>query len=225
MKKNLVSEEEWTRIRHTAVARQIMDRGVKDPRVLAAMREVPRHLFLPPKVAPALAYADRALGIGHNQTISQPYIVAFIAEKLNLTGNETVLEVGAGCGYQAAILSKLVKWVVSVELIGELAVFAKQNLERLNITNVEVCQADGFNGWMPSAPYDRIAMTAAASRVPEALVAQLNAPGRLVAPIGNQSKQQLILIEKTPNPLGAPKVTQRDLIPVAFVPMKGEIEK
>ncbi|MBI2070425.1 MAG: protein-L-isoaspartate(D-aspartate) O-methyltransferase [Elusimicrobia bacterium] len=224
-RKQTISEQEWVRIRQTAVANQIVDRGVRNERVLKAMREVPRHHFLPANVAPALAYADRPLPIGQNQTISQPYIVAYMAEKLALTGTETVLEVGTGCGYQAAVLAQLAKEVISLEVIPELAFMANENLARENITNVKVKVADGFKGWMEDAPYDRIIITAGAPRIPQALMLQLNAPGKLIAPIGPRSRQKLILIEKTPDPPNPPKAAQRELISVMFVPMRGEIER
>jgi len=220
-----MSEQEWIRIRLAAVAKQIVDRGIRNTKVLAAMREIPRHQFLPPNIASALAYADRPLPIGYEQTISQPYIVSYLAEKLDLTGNEIILEVGSGSGYQAAVLSRLAKEVITIELIPELAQFAQENLERINIKNVTVRQGDGFQGWMEFAPYDRIVMTAAAHYVPKALMAQLNCPGKLITPIGTKSKQLLVQYEKLPDPPNPPKLQQKELISVMFVPMRGEIEK
>ncbi|MBI4668129.1 MAG: protein-L-isoaspartate(D-aspartate) O-methyltransferase [Elusimicrobia bacterium] len=220
-----ITEEDWFKIRLTAINTQLVDRGVRNAEVLQAMREVPRHKFLPLTIEPALAYADRPLPIGHNQTISQPYINAYIAEKLELTGCETVLEIGAGSGYQAAVLARLAKVVVSLELVAELAQFAKENFSREGVKNVEVHRTDGFDGWMESAPYDRIVISAGVDKIPEALFKQLNCPGKLIAPVGSKIKQKLVLFEKLPDQPGLPKILRRELISVAFVPMRGEIEK
>lgn len=219
-----LSEQDWLRIRLAAVAKQIVDRGIKDPKVLDAMRLVPRHLFLPPEIAPALAYADRPLPIGFEQTISQPYIVAYAAEQLALTGQEIVLEIGSGCGYEAAVLSYLAKEVISVELIPELTRFAQENLSRIKRDNVVVRQGDGFHGCIDFAPFDRIIISAAVHYVPKDLLAQLSAPGKLIAPVGTRLKQQLFLYEKNPDSPNPPKIIQRPLINVAFVPMRGKIE-
>ncbi len=224
MRRGPISEQEWLRIRLAAVAKQIVDRGVKNPHVLEAMRQVPRQNFLPPGIAPALVYADRALPIGFDQTISQPYIVAYAAEQLELTGQEIILEIGSGSGYQAAVLSRLAKEIITVEYLAELAQFAQENLARLDIKNVTVRQGDGFEGLMESAPYDRIIIAAAAHYVPKALMAQLNCPGRLLAPIGTRAKQQFILYDKVQDPPNPPKIVQQPLISVAFVPMRGQIE-
>lgn len=223
--KEIFTEEKWTRIRLAAVARQLIDRGIKDRRVLEAMRQVPRHLFLPPETTTALAYADRPLPIGFNQTISQPYIVAYLAEKLELTGKEIVLEIGTGSGYQAAVLAKLAKEIFSLEIIPELAQFARENLGRLNIANVEITVSDGYLGWIQNAPFDRIVLTAYAQDVPAELLRQLNAPGKLIAPIGTKTQQRLVLWEKIPNPKETPALQKTELISVMFVPMKGQIEQ
>ena len=223
--KESISEQEWRNIRIGAIAKQILERGVKEPRVLQAMQEIPRHLFLPPTISKALAYADSPLPIGHNQTISQPYIVAYIAEKLELTGKEIILEIGTGSGYQAAVLSFLCKEVFSVEYVPELAQFAQQNLKRIRVPNVEIKVDDGYYGWMENAPFDRIVLTACGPEIPPTLIKQLGAPGKLIAPIGDKLRQKLVLIEKIPNPPNPPKIVKRELISVVFVPMRGEVEK
>ena|GEM_PF-847067 len=223
--KESISEQEWRRVRIGAIAKQIAERGVRDPKVLNAMQEIPRHLFLPPAISRALAYADRPLPIGHNQTISQPYIAAYIAEKLELTGKEIVLEIGTGSGYQAAVLSLLAKEVFSVEYVPELAQFAEQNLRRIRIPNVEIKVDDGYYGWMENAPFDRIVLTACCPEIPPTLLKQLNSPGILIAPIGDKMRQKLVLIEKIPNPPNPPKIVKKELISVMFVPMRGETDK
>ncbi|MFC1521568.1 protein-L-isoaspartate(D-aspartate) O-methyltransferase [Elusimicrobiota bacterium] len=226
-KRKEIPEENWDKIRSQAITKQIMGRGIADERVLNAFQEIPRHLILPPQIPKELAYADRPLPIGYGQTISQPYIVAYMTEKLDLQGNELVLEVGTGSGYQTAILSKLAKEVLSVELIPELAEMARINLKRLKISNAELKIGDGNEGWMENAPYDRIIITACVSDIPKSLMAQLNAPGKLIAPVGNDNRQKLILYEKKPNPPNPPILDIRELLPVMFVPMrtKADLEK
>lgn len=223
--KEEISEVEWQKIRLAAISKQIVSRGIKDQRVLQAMRDIPRHLFLPPNLSKALAYADRPLPIGFNQTISQPYIVAYLAEKLELTGQEIVLEIGTGSGYQASVLSRLAKDIFSIEYVPELAQFAQENLDKIKIPNVEIKTGDGCGGWMENAPYDRIVLTACVSEMPPPLLAQLNAPGKLIAPVGDRFRQKLVLYEKIPNPPNLPKIEKTELIPVMFVPMRGETEK
>lgn len=220
--KEAISEQEWTRIRLAAVAKQIVDRGIRDPKVLAAMREIPRHRFLPPNVADALAYADRPLPIGTGQTMSQPYIIAYIAEKLAMKGDEMVLEVGTGPGYQAAVLSKLSKEVISLEIEQDLVKMAQANLKKTQIDNVEVVARDGFKGYMECAPYDRIVLAAAVSDVPQELLNQLSCPGKLIAPIGGKTRQMLTLFEKELDPASkTPKLSKKLLLPVVFVQMRG----
>ena len=199
------------------VERQIAGRGVKDPRVLEAMRRIQRHLFVP-AAEEAHAYEDRPLPIGSGQTISQPYIVAFMTEQLRLTGTETVLEIGTGSGYKTAVLAALAKKVYSVEIRPELAQEAADRLKRLGITNVEVRAADGYRGWPEHAPFDGILVTAAPERVPPPLLEQLASGGRMVIPVGS-FYQELKVIER--NGAG---YTEKNVLPVRFVPFVGEAE-
>ncbi|PYQ34861.1 MAG: protein-L-isoaspartate O-methyltransferase [Acidobacteria bacterium] len=172
------------------VDRHVAARGVKDPRVLDAMREVPRHLFVPSVIA-AKAYGRGALPIGSKQTISQPYIVARMIELLDLSGNEKVLEIGTGTGYQAVVLSKLSAKVFSIERLNELALRAAELIRELKIYNVTVKVFDGTYGWSDHAPFDRIIVAAAAPEVPEPLVQQLARTGKMVIPIGSEKSQRL----------------------------------
>jgi protein-L-isoaspartate(D-aspartate) O-methyltransferase len=172
------------------VDRHVAARGVKDPRVLDAMREVPRHLFVPSVIA-AKAYGPGALPIGSKQTISQPYIVARMIELLDLSGNEKVLEIGTGTGYQAVVLSKLSAKVFSIERLNDLALRAAELIRELKIYNVTVKVFDGTYGWSDHAPFDRIIVAAAAPEVPEPLVQQLARTGKMVIPIGSEKSQRL----------------------------------
>jgi protein-L-isoaspartate(D-aspartate) O-methyltransferase len=194
------------------VADQIAARGVTDERVLAAMRDVPRHLFVPLAMR-SQAYEDHPLPIGHGQTISQPYIVAYMTEVLRLKPTSRVLEVGTGSGYQAAVLGKVAGQVYTVEILAPLAESAKKTLASLGFTNVHVKVGDGFAGWPEHAPFDAVIVTAAPEEVPPPLIEQLAVGGRLVVPVG-RVVQQLTLIEKTPKGL----VTERKM-PVRFVPL------
>jgi protein-L-isoaspartate(D-aspartate) O-methyltransferase len=204
--------------RKRMVEEQIEARGVRDPRVLDAMRQVPRHELVPASQRDR-AYEDRPLPIGHGQTISQPYVVAAMTDALRLTGGERVLEIGTGSGYQAAILSKLAKEVYSIEIVPELAQRARADLARLGYANVEVRQGDGWRGWPEKAPFDAIVVTAAPEEVPPDLIAQLAVGGRLVIPVGGR-EQQLMVVRKTPE-----GITREVLFGVRFVPMRGEAEK
>lgn len=172
------------------VEQQLRRRGIADGRVLAAMGEVPREAFVP-DASKKDAYADGALPLSHGQTISQPLMVAMSAEALRLEGDETVLEVGAGSGYQAAVLSKLASKVYAVEIIPELVADAQRVLDSLGIDNVELVCADGRKGWPDGAPYDAVVVAAAADEVPQALVDQLKEGGRLVIPVGGSWGQSL----------------------------------
>jgi protein-L-isoaspartate(D-aspartate) O-methyltransferase len=202
------------------VADQIAARGVKDPRVLAAMRDVPRHEFVPSD-ARADAYIDAPLPIGFGQTISQPYIVALMTELARPAATDSVLEVGTGSGYQAAVLSRLAATVRSIELVEPLARAAAATLRRLGHANVEVRIGDGDTGWPEAAPFDVIVVTAAPDAVPSALVAQLRQGGRLVIPVGPVGGvQNLLLLEKD----AAGRTTTRSIIPVRFVPLVKRIE-
>jgi len=203
--------------REQMVETQIAARGIRDPRVLAAMRKVPRHLFVPAAEA-ASAYDDRPLPIGSGQTISQPYVVAFMTEQLRLTGKETVLEIGTGSGYQAAILAELAAKVYSIEIRPELATAAAARLKDLGIRNVEVRAADGYRGWPEEAPFDGILVTAAPERVPPPLLEQLASTGRMVIPVG-AFYQELKVIERQGG-----GYTEKSVLPVRFVPFVGEAE-
>ena len=195
------------------VEHQIRARDVDDPRVLDAMRTVPRHRFVPGDVA-MFAYDDRPLPIGSGQTISQPYIVAYMSDLLGVAAHHRVLEVGTGSGYQAAVLSKLAKEVFTIEIVSALAREAADTLKELGFTNVHVREGDGYAGWPDRAPFDRIMVTAAAAQIPQPLIDQLAPGGRLVIPVGEQRDTQWItVVDKTPQ-----GVVQRKTIPVAFVP-------
>jgi protein-L-isoaspartate(D-aspartate) O-methyltransferase len=178
-----------SRQRARMVRTDLAGRGLRDPRVLDAMARVPRELFVPPELV-FEAYADRALPIGHGQTISQPYMVALMIERLELDGGETVLEVGVGSGYAAAVLARICNWVVAIERIPALAEAAARRLAELGATNVEVHAGDGHEGYPPGAPYDAILVSAAAPVPPPALLEQLAAGGRLVIPIGAEAGVQ-----------------------------------
>ena len=199
------------------VRTQIAARGVAAPAVLAALERVPRHRFVATDMAPR-AYADRPLPIGHGQTISQPYIVAYMTELLELRPEDRVLEVGTGSAYQAAVLAEIVREVVSIEIIAPLAASAAERLSALGYRNVTVLEGDGYFGWPDGAPYDAIIVTAAAEHVPPPLIAQLRPGGRMAIPVGASAwTQNLLLIEKDE----AGEVTTRNLLPVRFVPLTG----
>jgi len=197
------------------VERQIRARGISSSRVLEAMMAVPRHEFVPASMR-AEAYADKAISIGEGQTISQPYMVAAMTDALELTGNERVLEVGTGSGYQAAVLSLLAREVLSVESHPTLARAAQQRLERLGFTNVHVHTGDGSVGLAEAGPFDAILITAAAPEVPPLLGAQLREGGRLVAPIGSHVDQELVQVRKVNGELRS-----RALFGCRFVPLVG----
>ncbi len=198
------------------VEKQIRARGISDARVLAAMRKVPRHLFVPGDWSSS-AYDDRPLPIGHGQTISQPYMVAIMTEALKLAGDEKVLEIGTGSGYQAAILGEIAGKVVTVERKTELKEAAECLLRELGCDNVDVVAGDGSKGYPPEAPYDAIVVTAGAPRVPKALVDQLAVGGRLVIPVGNSFHQTLTRVTKTDSGTGT-----ESLEGCVFVPLIGE---
>jgi protein-L-isoaspartate(D-aspartate) O-methyltransferase len=200
------------------VREQIAERGIRDPRVLEAMRRVPRHEFVPAEQRPH-AYEDRPLPIGHRQTISQPFIVAIMSDVLDLDGDEKVLEVGTGSGYQAAVLGELAREVYSIEIVEPLAERAARDLLRLGYQNVHTRAGDGYRGWPEAAPFDAIIVTAAPDHVPEPLVEQLAVGGRMVIPVGRWA-QDLVLIRKDEE-----GVHRERLIGVRFVPMVGEAEE
>lgn len=206
MKNELVGKRE------RMVEFQIQARGVKDEKVLAAMRKVPRHLFVPENIR-SYAYQDEPLLIGEGQTISQPYIVAYMTEALHLRGNERVLEVGTGSGYQAAVLAEFVMEVFTVELVESLSLKAQEVLNELGYTNIHFKIGDGTLGWKESAPYDAIMVTAAPAKVPRALQNQLKIGGRMVIPVGS-TFQELILLTREKR-----RFKKRKLLPVRFVPL------
>jgi protein-L-isoaspartate(D-aspartate) O-methyltransferase len=208
--------DELTHLRERMVEEQIRSRGIKNARVLDAMGTIPRHVFVPSENR-HLAYADAPLPIGHRQTISQPFIVALMSELLGLQGDETVLEVGTGSGYQAAILGRLAKRVYTLERIPELAEHARGILNALKLDNVEVLVADGSQGLPEHAPFGGIIVTAAAPRVPIPLKEQLVDGGRLVLPVGEQAGQILECWERQGDDFSRERVA-----PVAFVPLVGE---
>lgn len=212
------SEEKYRRLRERMVREQLEGRDIKDERVLAVMREVPRHRFVPPDFVDS-SYEDNALPLILGQTISQPYIVAYMTQALELTGKERVLEVGTGSGYQAAVLAELAAEVFTIEIEPELARQAESVLRSLGYRNIHVRVGDGYDGWPESAPFDRVMVTAAPDHVPQQLLEQLKPGGKMIIPVG-RTDQELLLIEKT-----ASGVTTRSKIPVRFVPMTGKAQR
>ena len=202
-------------MREKMVESQIKARGVKDPRVLSALLKVERHRFVPEKYLDS-AYSDQPLPIGEGQTISQPYIVALMTELLELKGNEKVLEIGTGSGYQAAILAELAKEVYTIEIIELLAFMAKERLSELGYQNVKVKAGDGYLGWPEAAPFDAIIVTAAPDHVPKPLIDQLKEGGRMVVPVGTYTQELKKIVKRSG------KMETLDVIPVLFVPMTGE---
>jgi protein-L-isoaspartate(D-aspartate) O-methyltransferase len=208
-------QDEFAAARQGMVTEQIAAREVRDARVLAAMRDVPRHLFVPPDLQRE-AYSDRPLPIGYDQTISQPYIVALMTELTRPSPADRALEVGAGSGYQAAVLSRLVSHVYTIEIVEPLARSADERLKNLGYANVTVRAGDGYAGWPEMAPFDIIMVTAAPDHVPAPLLAQLKPGGRLVIPVGPVSAvQELQLIEKD----NAGRTRTTHVAPVRFVPL------
>ena len=201
------------------VERQLVTRGINDQRVLAAMAKVPREEFVAPD-SRAASYEDGPLPIGYAQTISQPYMVAFMTEQLRLKPSDRVLEVGTGSGYQAAILAELVSEIYSIEIVEPLAKNAETTLQRLGYKNVHLKIGDGYKGWPEMAPFDAIIVTCAPDKVPQPLVDQLKDDGRMVIPVGDRFAQQLYLLEKKNGQL-----KQSATLPVRFVPMTGEPPK
>jgi len=212
-----LADGDFQKQRLSMVQDQIVERGVKDRSVIEAMTAVPRHKFVSENYQNR-AYDDSPLPIGYGQTISQPYIVAYMTEVLNLNKNNRVLEVGTGSGYQAAILSPIVKQVYTIEIISELAKSAAARLKDLGYNNIEVGIGDGYYGWDKYAPFDAIIVTAAAGHIPPHLVGQLKNNGRMVIPVGGSFLvQNLILVTKDKDG----KVTTTNLMPVRFVPLTG----
>ena len=211
------AEGDWAVARRRMVAEQLRapDRGITDARVLAAMVAVPREEFVPENVR-AEAYDDTALPIGEGQTISQPYIVAFMTEQLQLREGDRVLEVGTGCGYQAAVLARLVREVFSMEIVEALAARAREDLRRLGFANVTVRAGDGHGGWAEEEPFDAVLVACAPDKVPARLILQLKEGGRMVIPVGPREHQQIYLLQKEQGEL-----REQAILPVRFVPMTG----
>ena len=202
-------------MRERMVETQIKARGVKDHRVLAAMLKVERHLFVP-KDLQTSAYSDQPLPIGEGQTISQPYIVALMTELLELKGEEKVLEVGTGSGYQAAVLAELAKEVYTVDIIEKLAFSAEKLLLEMGYKNIKVKAGDGYLGWPEAAPFDAIIVTCAPDHIPKPLLDQLKEGGRMVIPVGEYTQELKKIVKR------AGKIETTNIIPVIFVPMTGE---
>ncbi len=200
------------------VDQQLLARDITDPRVVSAMRRIPRERFVPPDQQQQ-AYEDRPLPIGYRQTISQPYIVAYMTQALELTAHAKVLEVGTGSGYQAAVLAELAASVYSIEIVAQLAERARDTLAKLGYGNVQVREGDGYAGWQEQAPFDAIMVTAAPDHIPQPLIDQLAIGGRLIIPVG-QDRQTLTLLTRTEE-----GVEQVATLRVLFVPMTGEAER
>jgi protein-L-isoaspartate(D-aspartate) O-methyltransferase len=216
---NASSVSDFAAQRQQMVQRQLMTRGINDARVLATMAKVPREEFVPLD-ARAASYEDGPLPIGYGQTISQPYIVAFMTEQLRPKPSDRVLEVGTGSGYQAAILAELVSEVYSIEIVEPLAKSGEAILQRLGYKNVHLKIGDGYKGWPEAGPFDAIIVTCAPDKVPQQLVDQLKDDGRMVIPVGDRFAQQLYLLEKKNGQL-----KQSATLPVRFVPMTSEAAK
>ena len=207
---------EWATERRRMVETQLRRRGIHDERVLQAMREIPREEFVPAE-SRLMAYQDEPIHIGHGQTISQPYMTALMAESLELAGTVTVLEVGAGCGYAAAVLGALAAHVVSVEIIPALAKLARENLRRTaRDANVTVVCGDGSLGYLEAAPFDAISVAAGAPEIPAALLDHLIDPGRLVIPVGDYGDQELRVVTKRHG-----RIDYRVAVLCRFVPLRG----
>jgi protein-L-isoaspartate(D-aspartate) O-methyltransferase len=206
--------DDFARLREQMVQHQIVARGVRDPDVIKAMLKVPRHSFVP-MARRAYSYEDYPLPIGEGQTISQPYIVAYMTEALDLRPGDRVLEVGTGSGYQAAILAELVKEVYTIEIVEKLGKRARQTLDRLGYTNIHVRIGDGYKGWPDKSPFDAVIVTCAPEKVPRALIEQLNEGGRMIIPVGRSGGvQKLVKAVKKGG-----RLKTEDVMYVRFVPM------
>jgi protein-L-isoaspartate(D-aspartate) O-methyltransferase len=212
-----VKQDHWV-LERKELVQKIARMGVENKDVLKAMDEVPRHLFVPSDLV-AIAYANQPLPIGYDQTISQPVVVAYMTEAVKLKPTDKALEIGTGCGYQAAVLSLLTKQVFSIEIVKPLGEAAKKRLADLGYKNVTVRIGDGYRGWPEKAPFDAIVVTAAAKRVPQPLIDQLALGGRLIMPVGEED-QRLLRITKTKTGLN-----RETLMPVIFVPMTGGAQR
>ncbi len=212
-------DDPYRATRDAMVAEQIEARGIRDPAVLAAMRRVPRHRFVQDDLS-AHAYIDRPLPIGHQQTISQPYIVAAMTEHVGPRPDMRVLEIGTGSGYQAAVLAECVREVYTIEILPELGRLAASRLAELGYTNVHVRIGDGYDGWPEEAPFDAIVVTAAPPTIPQPLLDQLAVGGRLVIPVGEASQAELLVVTRT-----AQGFERRTAEAVRFVPMTGKAQE
>jgi protein-L-isoaspartate(D-aspartate) O-methyltransferase len=217
----IAADDSFARARQRMVAEQLaaLGRGITNARVLTAMGKVPRHEFVPEQLR-SQAYRDRPLPIGHGQTISQPFIVAFMTEQLEPRPTDRVLEIGTGSGYQAAVLAELAAQVYTIEIIEDLAKQAATNLQHLGYTNVHVRAGDGYQGWPEAAPFDAIIVTCAPEQVPQPLIDQLKDGGRMIIPVGPLWNQELVLLRKHGG-----KLEQHAVLPVRFVPMTGQSQK
>ena len=213
------SAREFAAERERMVKEQVAMRGVTDERVLRAMRKVPREQFVPEQIR-GQSYSDGPLPIGYDQTISQPFVVAFMTEKLGLRPTDRVLEIGTGSGYQAAILAELAAKVYTIEIVEPLGKRAEETLQRLGYKNVQVKIGDGYQGWSEHAPFDAVIVTCAPDHVPQPLVEQIKEGGRIVIPVGPAGDQTLYLLEKKNG-----RLEQRNVLPVSFVPMTGEASR
>jgi protein-L-isoaspartate(D-aspartate) O-methyltransferase len=213
------SAREFAVERERMVKEQVAMRGVTDERVLRAMRKVPREQFVPEQIH-GQSYSDGPLPIGYDQTISQPFVVAFMTEKLGLRPTDRVLEIGTGSGYQAAILAELAAKVYTIEIVEPLGKRAAQTLQRLGYKNVQVKIGDGYQGWPEHAPFDAVIVTCAPNHVPQPLIEQIKEGGRIVIPVGPAGDQTLYLLEKKNG-----RLEQRNVLPVSFVPMTGEASR
>ena len=214
----LLSQQDYHSMRNRMVEEQIRRRGISNEAVLEAMRKVPRHLFVPESLQP-YAYEDNPLAIGNDQTISQPYIVAYMTEKLKLRPGDRVLEIGTGSGYQAAVLACIVDTVYSVEIIPDLVLFARENLQKANIENVIIKQGDGYFGWLENSPYNAIIITAATDELPQPLFNQLADGGKLIAPMGEKHYTQYLKLYRKKHE----EISSKPLLPVRFVPFTRDI--
>lgn len=203
---------------HVQATRSYIDKEIVDPRVMETMAKIPRHEFVPPDQVKS-AYKNRPLPIGHGQTISQPFIVALMTDFLAVSSDSTVLEIGTGSGYQAAVLADLAKQVYSIEIIEPLAEKAERKFKQLGIKNIQTKTSDGYHGWKEHSPYDAIMVTAAADHVPPPLLQQLRIGGRMLIPVGSRFQtQQLLFITRE----AEEEFTTRQILPVMFVPLTGE---
>jgi protein-L-isoaspartate(D-aspartate) O-methyltransferase len=210
-----LQEKNFSLLREKMVKEQIERRGIVEPSTLSSMRKVQRHLFVPENMVD-YSYDDRPLPIGYGQTISQPYIVAYMTEIIKPRADFNVLEIGTGSGYQAAVLSGIVKEVYSIEIIDSLGNQARNRLDKLNYKNIHVRLGDGYHGWQDKAPFDAIIVTAASEHIPPPLISQLKENGRMIIPVGSPfMTQQLMLVEKRKG-----RIRTSSMIPVQFVPFK-----